>query len=234
MILQRLATSIRKQDWFTVLIETLIVVLGVFLGLQVNNWNEASQAHSREAIILEQLATEFTAAVEQTKRASDRNDILLDATRKVLGIVRAGQEPKDGAGFLESLELAGSFVAGPPEPVTLTELLSTGGLSALSSADLRTALVQYHETSEQQKEMSGLVLARLSTPLDGFHDAIFVNPDYRGPTDVFLDGYEWEQIEHTRQQFQVLMIGRVSLGSILEEQINRSETVLAEIEAYRQ
>ncbi|MEM5518639.1 hypothetical protein WNY37_16900 [Henriciella sp. AS95] len=26
MILQRLATSIRKQDWFTVLIETLIVV----------------------------------------------------------------------------------------------------------------------------------------------------------------------------------------------------------------
>ena len=41
MILQRLATAIRKQDWFTVAIETLIVVLGVFLGLQLGNWNEA-------------------------------------------------------------------------------------------------------------------------------------------------------------------------------------------------
>ena len=41
MILQRLATAIRKQDWFTVIIETLIVVFGVFIGLQVNNWNEA-------------------------------------------------------------------------------------------------------------------------------------------------------------------------------------------------
>ncbi len=44
MILRRLATSIRKQDWFAVVIETLIVVLGVFLGLQVNNWNEARQS----------------------------------------------------------------------------------------------------------------------------------------------------------------------------------------------
>jgi hypothetical protein len=41
MILQRLATSIRKQDWFTVVIETLIVMFGAFLGLQVNNWNQA-------------------------------------------------------------------------------------------------------------------------------------------------------------------------------------------------
>lgn len=41
MILQRLATSIRKQDWFTVLIETLIVVFGVFIGIQLGNWNEA-------------------------------------------------------------------------------------------------------------------------------------------------------------------------------------------------
>ena len=56
MILRRLATAIRKQDWFTVFIETLIVVLGVFLGLQVNNWNEARKDRleaetSRERLI---------------------------------------------------------------------------------------------------------------------------------------------------------------------------------------
>jgi hypothetical protein len=39
MILRRLIDACRKQDWLTVVIETLIVVLGVFLGLQVNNWN---------------------------------------------------------------------------------------------------------------------------------------------------------------------------------------------------
>ena len=41
MILRRLSDAFRKQDWFTVAVEILIVLLGVFLGLQVNNWNEA-------------------------------------------------------------------------------------------------------------------------------------------------------------------------------------------------
>ena len=42
MILRRLTNAFRKQDWFTVFIETLIVVLGVFLGIQVANWNESN------------------------------------------------------------------------------------------------------------------------------------------------------------------------------------------------
>ncbi|MEX6632515.1 hypothetical protein [Hyphococcus lacteus] len=41
MILRRIATAFRRQDWFTVLVETMIVVMGVFLGIQVANWNDA-------------------------------------------------------------------------------------------------------------------------------------------------------------------------------------------------
>ena len=41
MILRRLTTALRKQDWFTVVIETLIVVMGVYLGIQLGNWNAA-------------------------------------------------------------------------------------------------------------------------------------------------------------------------------------------------
>jgi hypothetical protein len=43
MILRRLTNAFRKQDWFTVVIETLIVVFGVFIGIQMANWNEAQQ-----------------------------------------------------------------------------------------------------------------------------------------------------------------------------------------------
>ncbi|MGB3627654.1 MAG: hypothetical protein WA989_17630, partial [Henriciella sp.] len=55
MILQRLATSIRKQDWFTVLIETLIVVLGVFLGIQLGNWNVEHERRAEEVAYLTRL-----------------------------------------------------------------------------------------------------------------------------------------------------------------------------------
>ena len=68
MILRRLATALRKQDWFTVAIETLIVVFGVFIGLQVNNWNQAraDSAAYDEALI------RFEAEIDRNVAELDR------------------------------------------------------------------------------------------------------------------------------------------------------------------
>ena len=41
MILSRFVENLKQQHWTSVFIELVIVVLGVFIGLQVNNWNEA-------------------------------------------------------------------------------------------------------------------------------------------------------------------------------------------------
>ena len=40
MFLRNLATAIREQNWATVFIEFAIVVAGIFVGLQVNDWNQ--------------------------------------------------------------------------------------------------------------------------------------------------------------------------------------------------
>lgn len=39
MILRRLAEAVTEQNWFTVVLEVLIVVVGIFIGLQVDDWN---------------------------------------------------------------------------------------------------------------------------------------------------------------------------------------------------
>jgi hypothetical protein len=40
MILRRIAHAVRKQDWSTIVVEILIVVIGILIGLQVDGWNE--------------------------------------------------------------------------------------------------------------------------------------------------------------------------------------------------
>ena len=40
MIINRLSTLIRRQDWSSLTIEMLVLMVGIFAGLQVNNWNE--------------------------------------------------------------------------------------------------------------------------------------------------------------------------------------------------
>jgi hypothetical protein len=47
MILRRIAESVRARDWFTFTIEFAIVVAGVFIGIQVANWNAVRRASIR-------------------------------------------------------------------------------------------------------------------------------------------------------------------------------------------
>ncbi|KCZ90851.1 hypothetical protein [Hyphomonas johnsonii] len=62
MKLRHITDAFREQDWFTVVVETLIVVLGVFLGLQVNNWNNARALDSTEREYLFHLKDEIAEA----------------------------------------------------------------------------------------------------------------------------------------------------------------------------
>jgi hypothetical protein len=48
MILRRLSANLKAQNWTAIAIELLIVVVGVFIGMQVSNWNQA-RLERREA-----------------------------------------------------------------------------------------------------------------------------------------------------------------------------------------
>ena len=41
MIYKRLIARLRAQDWLAITIEIAIVIIGVFIGTQVSNWNQA-------------------------------------------------------------------------------------------------------------------------------------------------------------------------------------------------
>ena len=47
MILRRLSQSIKEQNWTAIIIEFVLLVSGVFLGIQVSNWNAARLEQKR-------------------------------------------------------------------------------------------------------------------------------------------------------------------------------------------
>ncbi|MEX0644256.1 MAG: DUF6090 family protein [Parvularculaceae bacterium] len=59
MILRRITEHVKAQNWFAVAIDFVIVVVGVFVGLQVSNWNAARADRSREAGYLAGLAQDI-------------------------------------------------------------------------------------------------------------------------------------------------------------------------------
>ena len=63
MILRRLAEKLKQQHWTAIGIDLLILVLGVFLGMQVSNWNEDRENNHKAAV--------FTARLKADLRVED-------------------------------------------------------------------------------------------------------------------------------------------------------------------
>lgn len=60
MILRRVIQHLRKQEWTAIAIDFVIVVVGVFVGLQVNNWNEARAERGIVAGHLQELSEDLS------------------------------------------------------------------------------------------------------------------------------------------------------------------------------
>jgi len=68
MRFKRFLEHLRQQDWVAVTIEFVIVVTGVFLGMQVNNWNEARVDNERAHTYLVRIHSDLeaeTAAIDR-------------------------------------------------------------------------------------------------------------------------------------------------------------------------
>lgn len=144
MILRRIADSIRARDWFSFSIEFAIVVAGVFIGIQMANWNEERHARTEEARLVDQLLGEVAVAI-------DTKDDWIDLARPRLADFRQAIEiiqSQDSAATLsrsqcESVAFSHIIVFGVSTLPTLEEILSTGGLGILSNPQARTALMRY-------------------------------------------------------------------------------------------
>ncbi|MBX3430522.1 MAG: hypothetical protein KF779_13155 [Hyphomonadaceae bacterium] len=65
MILRRVIAHLRKQEWTAIAIDFVIVVLGVFVGLQVSNWNAARSERSAEIRYLAAMEEDVAYSIEK-------------------------------------------------------------------------------------------------------------------------------------------------------------------------
>ena len=64
MLLRRITKHIKEQNWFAVLIDFAIVVFGVFIGIQVANWNDTQNSNSELQASLLRLDKEVSQNIE--------------------------------------------------------------------------------------------------------------------------------------------------------------------------
>ncbi|GLQ21677.1 DUF6090 family protein [Algimonas porphyrae] len=154
MILRRLSESLRRQDWITVLIEIGIVVIGLLIGLQINNWNEARADRAKEAAFLERLAVDVD-------RARGQLAGFVEAREDRLRTIARVENMYFGDGDIEPLGewacrqfATMHLITHPPVAVpSITEAFAGGRIDLLTEADLIQALIVVEQSEDRLRDV---------------------------------------------------------------------------------
>lgn len=144
MVFAKLRKRFAEQDWFAVAIELAIVGIGVFLGLQANNWNEARIDRERAASYRSRLINDLQ-ATEAAARAGIA--YYTDVHAHALATLNALDRPADtlGVAFLVDAYQATQIFSRAGKHSTYDEILSSGNAELIGSPDLRERLANFYQ-----------------------------------------------------------------------------------------
>lgn len=163
MILQKLTQAILRQDWFQVLIEVLIVIVGIFLGLQANSWNEERLDRIEERIYLGRLLEDADNSIENQLelisdielRNVDRQALIQMLYDKNITIDKI---PTFSRLFVSITNYYNLIYFED----TLDELISSGNISIISSLDFRNKISRFRARIEQNERILSNIEGRLA------------------------------------------------------------------------
>jgi hypothetical protein len=234
MVLRRFTKHVRDQNWTAIGIEFVIVVAGVFLGIEVSNWNEARRQADSERATLARLTEEFGAVEEELARAVTRYDTTIKSTGAVILALRAGHPPTDAPAFRRHLRDAQYIWDAPAQSVTFSELVSTGALSRLSDASLRTALTRYGHHAERYARKLPHALAVVLAPDSNYLQAVSWSADPADwETPDAIAEYDWDRLRLSEGELQSWLSYQTDLHAHCLSQLEEIRAVLARVTARR-
>ena len=167
MLLRRITEHVKAQNWTAVALDFLIVVVGVFIGIQVSNWNDARAESAREQQVLVAVLDDLRSDKETLKSGLAATQINIEASNYILQ--KAGFSPLEGIVLpVTNRDVLGGSVFLAPSPNFISEeeksqlwrnitihlyptqsdaafgaLIAAGNLSLIKDADLVRDLQTY-------------------------------------------------------------------------------------------
>lgn len=171
MILRRFAEALKQQNWAAIAIEFVLLVLGVFLGIQVANWNEERETHRKAEVFTARLTEDLRKEgwgyewIIQYNRETNENQ------RRVLDAM-SGEITLSDEQFLVSAYRATQYKENNRYRATYDELVSTGTIGLIADQALREtagnvfAAPWLDQIAEQTRNSEYRKLFRETVPAD--------------------------------------------------------------------
>lgn len=155
MILRRITQHFQNQNWTAILIDFVIVVVGVYIGIQAQAWHTARDNRAIERQYLLSLHEQLSDLIEDSEDfvagAQDRLAALSEVTSN---FEIPAERPELGLRHCRAITRSHIYVGQIVVPPTIEELLSTGRLQLIRNAEMRLAIVSFFQAIESMKQLN--------------------------------------------------------------------------------
>jgi hypothetical protein len=138
--------------FFYALGEIVLVVIGILIALQVNNWNQEKKNLREGELIKENIHEEFVKNQELLKESQKLNDDALSACKILINLVGA-EKPELAKFNLDSLFnsslLAEAYL---PTSNSLQDIMQSGRINLLNNAELKNTILSWNAALDIFKE----------------------------------------------------------------------------------
>lgn len=144
MLLRRVIEHVKEQNWTAIAIDFCIVVIGVFVGIQVANWNEGRQENQRAHDYLKRLSEDLSQEMKSIDNRVTYVGRSISYGESALSWAEDGKLVNESAWeTVLAYYQASRILPYSPVDTTYQEMRSAGELGLVSDASLRAALTEY-------------------------------------------------------------------------------------------
>lgn len=150
MILRRLSQSLKEQNWTAIWIEFILLVSGVFLGMQVSNWNAEREINKKAAIFTERLKADLRNEAFFYQYMIEYNQDVLASAEKAVNAL-TGKVPSSDEQLLISAYRATQYKNPQRFRTSYDEMISTGNIGLIKDQKLRLTAMRIYNVSTMDK-----------------------------------------------------------------------------------
>ncbi|MCB1552831.1 MAG: hypothetical protein KDJ14_03400 [Xanthomonadales bacterium] len=147
--MRRLVERLRNENWTSVGIELVIVVLGVFLGLQAQEWSTRRQTEATAAEYAARLMDDFRSDFRFRSFLYEYYDDVRASNERVLEALEGASEMEDEALLVNAFR-ATQYIQWYASPSTYGELVSIGGVDLIRDESMRDLARQVYAANLMQ------------------------------------------------------------------------------------
>lgn len=141
-MLRRCISNLRRQDWTAFVIELVVVVVGVFLGVQASNWNAARADAQLGRQYVQHLRDDLKLDQRSVGAEVSYYSAVLESVRKTDVLLRA--DNPDPRALVVSAYRASEIVYNAPVRATWDQIVASGHLGLLPPHAIEAGLSQYY------------------------------------------------------------------------------------------